>query len=49
MRRTEGMARLEDCPLEQALAGEERVAVRGDEVVAQRPHYDTGCWIQSVG
>ena len=37
-----GMARLEDCALERAIAGEERVVVRGGEVVARWIRYDTG-------
>ncbi len=36
-----GMARLEDCALERAIAGEERVVVRGGEVVARWTRYDT--------
>ncbi len=36
-----GMARLEDCALERAIAGEERVVVRGGEVVATWRRYDT--------
>jgi hypothetical protein len=36
-----GMARLEDCALERAIAGEERVIVRGGEVVATWRRYDT--------
>jgi len=36
-----GMARLEDCALERALAGEERPVVRGGEVVATWRRYDT--------
>jgi hypothetical protein len=36
-----GIARLEDCALERALAGEERVVVRGGEVVATWRRYDT--------
>ena len=36
-----GMARLEDCALERAIAGEERVIVRGGEVVAKWVRYDT--------
>jgi hypothetical protein len=35
------MARLEDCALERALAGEERLIVRGGEVVATWRRYDT--------
>ena len=37
-----GIARLEDCALERAIAGEERVLVRGDMVVARWTRYDTG-------
>ena len=37
-----GMARLEDCALERAIAGEGRVVVRGGEVVARWQRYDTG-------
>ena len=37
-----GMARLEDCALERAIAGEERVVVSGGEVVARWTRYDTG-------
>jgi len=36
-----GMARLEDCALERAIAGEERLIVRGGEVVARWTRYDT--------
>ncbi len=36
-----GMARLEDCALERALQGEERVVVRDGEVVATWRRYDT--------
>ena len=36
-----GMARLEDCALERAIAGEERVVVSGGEVVATWRRYDT--------
>ena len=36
-----GMARLEDCALERAIAGEERVLVRRGEVVARWTRYDT--------
>lgn len=37
-----GIARLEDCALERAIQGEERVIVRGGEVVARWTRYDTG-------
>ena len=37
-----GMERLEDCALERAIAGEERVVVRRGEVVATWRRYDTG-------
>ena len=37
-----GIARLEDCALERAIAGEERVMVRGSEVVARWTRYDSG-------
>jgi len=37
-----GMERLEDCALERAIAGEERVVVRNGEVVATWRRYDTG-------
>ena len=36
-----GMARLEDCALERAILGEERVIVRGGEVVARWRRFDT--------
>ncbi len=36
-----GIARLEDCALERAIAGEERPVVRGGEVVGTWRHYDT--------
>ena len=36
-----GLARLEDCALERAIAGEERPIVRGGEVVAVWRRYDT--------
>lgn len=36
-----GMARLEDCALERAIAGEERFVVRGGDVVARWRRYDT--------
>ena len=36
-----GMARLEDCALERAILGEERVIVRGGEVVERWRRYDT--------
>ena len=36
-----GMARLEDCALERAIAGEERLVVRGGEVVARWVRHDT--------
>lgn len=36
-----GIARLEDCALERAIAGEERPVVRGGEVVATWRRYDT--------
>jgi hypothetical protein len=36
-----GVARLEDCALERAIAGEERIVVRGGEVVATWRRYDT--------
>lgn len=36
-----GIARLEDCALERALQGEERLVVRGGEVVARWRRYDT--------
>lgn len=36
-----GIARLEDCALERAIAGEQRVLVRGGRVVARWTHYDT--------
>ena len=36
-----GIARLEDCALERAIAGEERIVVRGGEVVATWRRYDT--------
>ncbi|HZU64219.1 MAG TPA: hypothetical protein VFF98_11085 [Novosphingobium sp.] len=36
-----GMARLEDCALERAIAGEERVMIRRGEVVARWTRYDT--------
>ena len=37
-----GIARLEDCALERAIAGEERVVMRGSAVVARWTRYDTG-------
>ena len=37
-----GIARLEDCALERAIAGEERLVMRGGEVVARWTRYDTG-------
>ena len=37
-----GIARLEDCALERAIAGEERLIVHGGEVVARWTRYDTG-------
>ena len=37
-----GIARLEDCALERAIAGEERLVLRGGEVVARWTRYDTG-------
>ena len=40
-----GMARLEDCALERALAGEERPVVRGGEVVTTYRRYDTALLI----
>lgn len=40
-----GMARLEDCALERALAGEERPVVRGGEVVATYRRHDTALLI----
>lgn len=36
-----GVQRLEDCALERAIAGEERLVVRRGEVVATWRHYDT--------
>lgn len=36
-----GIARLEDCALERAIAGEERLVVRGGEVVARWVRHDT--------
>ena len=40
-----GVARLEDCALERAIAGEERVILRGGEVVARWVRYDTALLI----
>ena len=40
-----GMARLEDCALERAILGEERVVVRGGEVVATWRRHDTALLI----
>jgi len=37
-----GIARLEDCALERAIQGEERLIVHGGEVVARWTRYDTG-------
>lgn len=37
-----GIARLEDCALERAILGEERVLLRGGEVVARWTRHDTG-------
>jgi hypothetical protein len=37
-----GIARLEDCALERAILGEERMVLRGGEVVARWTRYDTG-------